>query len=330
MACAQIMGLKWSAQAGISEQLVQPLVVAGKVSAFEQYLIITKGCRPSSLANARCILGKFERHLQGQGSACYPHQVQDLVRTFLVRFHHPAYRYTAIYYLRLFFDFLGWKENPARQVKLPKINPAQGRHFLAPEECRGLMAYFASQAELGKMLREQALFLLLLYTGIRIGEALALAWEDIAQDGTVLIRDSKTHTARIIYIPKLVWNALGQYRDTCPKGRYAFPGKSPEYPISYGVIRVAFKNILCHVGIDRRGCNLHSLRHTFARSCIQAGMRREDIQQFLGHKDIRTTEIYTRLLAEDVRQQSPLAHKAVANFISGSLSLSVFKIRKPR
>lgn len=315
MACAQLMGLQLPVQLDTPELQVQPLEVAGCLADFEQYLTVTRGCRPSSLANARSILGKFERYLQQQGSACYPHQAQGLVTDFLASFKHPSYRYTAIYFLRLFFDFLGWADNPARRIKLPRVNAAQGRHFLTPAECLALKTVLQDHVSVGKHQREYALYSLLIYTGIRVGEALALKWEDISPEGNILIRDSKTHTARVVYVPSQVMQILQQYQDSGATTVFVFSGLQPEKPLSYGVIRQHFKRLLQQAGVDRSGCNLHALRHTFARACIRAGLRREDIQQFLGHKDIRTTEIYTRLLSEDIRKLSPQAHQAVSQFL---------------
>lgn len=327
MACAQLMGLTCPRLLDSPECAVEPFTVIGALPDFEQYLRVTKGLRPSCLANARSILRKLERHVQGR--EWWPPDVPVLVTEFLDTFHHPAYRYTAVYYLRLFFDFLGWAENPARQIKLPKVNQAQGRHFLSAAECRQLARVLdAAQLE-GKHRREWVLFSLLLYTGIRIGEALALTWEDLAMDGALLIRDSKTHTGRVVYVPERVMAVLTSWRGAEGVGKgLIFPGAKPGTAISYSVVRTQFKRLLTAAGITRKGCNLHSLRHTYARACVEAGMPREIIQQFLGHKDIDTTAIYTRLWAQDVRRRSPEAHQAVDAFIGHSVPTSGFLHRR--
>ncbi|PIQ23090.1 hypothetical protein COW36_03445 [bacterium (Candidatus Blackallbacteria) CG17_big_fil_post_rev_8_21_14_2_50_48_46] len=314
-ACAHIFSTQLQVAPTSVEPIGQLFQGIERLPDFERYLTVSRSCRPSMLANARSILGKFARFLQEQGSITTSEQVTVLVQDFLKDFTHPAYRYSAIYYLRLFFDFLEWEDNPARRVRLPKINAAKGRHFLAPEECRLLLANLQESVRKGKQHREHALFLLLLYTGLRVGEALALRWNDIDPEGQVFVRDSKNHTSRIVYAPRCVFQALSAYKAVSATSTFIFPGVKPNSPISYGVIRARFKKLMQESGIDRPGCNLHSLRHTFARSCIQSGMRREDIQQFLGHKDIRTTEIYTRLLSEDVRKQSVFSHRAVQAFL---------------
>lgn len=320
MACAQLMGLTWPRLLDSPECAVEPLTVVGVLPDFERYLRVTKGLRPGCLANARSIVRKLERYMQG--GEWWPPDVPVLITEFLETFHHPAYRYTAVYYLRLFFDFLGWAENPARQIKLPKINQAQGRHFLSAAECRQLARVLDVANAEGKHRREWVLFSLLLYTGIRIGEALALTWEDLAMDGAVLIRDSKNHTARVVYVPERVMVVLTSWRASGAGKGLLFPGVKPGTPISYSVVRTHFKRLLTAAGITRKGCNLHSLRHTYARACVEAGMSREIIQQFLGHKDIETTAIYTRLWAQDVRLRSPESHRAVDVFIGHSVAKS--------
>jgi len=145
--------------------------------------------------------------------------------------------------------------------------------------------------------RDRALILLLLRTGIRIGEALGLTLNDLD------MRDRKVHfyqgeknsMGRVVYISDDVLFALKRWcvrRDTTKA--FLFYGKG-DTQLSYSAARSRFALYLRKAGLDHKGYTVHCLRHTFASELLNAGMRLECLQQLLGHQDIEVTRRYARL-----------------------------------
>lgn len=329
-ACAELFGMMNPRRPYCEDVQMPPVTldVYAEILGFERYLTVTKKYRPSAKSNARSILKKFARYIAEQGTGCSPQTCSALVSHFVEGFVHPSYRYSVIHYLRLFFDHLGWATNPARSIPLPKLNQGRGRHFLSPAECHTLRGVLLAGAKKVSGLRLLHLFDLLLETGMRIGEARKLTWHDVSAEGMVMIRDSKNHTARVVYISAELADRLYQSRQS---SLWVFPGKSGRMPVAYGTLCHQFKKVLLQVGVARPGCNWHSLRHTYARACIEEGIPREVIQHLLGHKDIQTTAIYTRMLSEDVRKNAPKARTAVARYMTaGAAAKQGRGVRLPR
>jgi site-specific recombinase XerD len=145
--------------------------------------------------------------------------------------------------------------------------------------------------------RDRALILLLLRTGIRIGEALGLTLNDLdMRDRKVhLYQGEKNSMGRVVYISDDVLFALKHWcarRDTTKA--FLFYGKG-DTQLSYSAARSRFALYLRKAGLDHKGYTVHCLRHTFASELLNAGMRLECLQQLLGHQDIEVTRRYARL-----------------------------------
>jgi len=171
--------------------------------------------------------------------------------------------------------------------------------LVAPRR-RPRVPYSLTLAELGWLLaapaslRDRALVNLLVDTGLRIGEALNLAREDIQED--IILVDGKTgerevplsgETRRLLQ--ELVHHGpifLGT------KGRMTKSG-------AYQVVKTA----LARAGINARKHGPHTLRHTFGRQYIMAGGDLVSLKRILGHTNIKTTEIYAELDLRDITAQ---------------------------
>lgn len=141
--------------------------------------------------------------------------------------------------------------------------------------------------------------LLALYTGMRIGELCALQWEDVGEDTitisktiqrlkhngkTVLvITEPKTGKSnRTIPIPEFLLPIVNQYRSSGSvlKNRN---GK----PVEPRLLQLTFKKYVSECGLPKT--NFHTLRHTFATRCIEAGFDIKSLSEILGHSDVKTT-----------------------------------------
>jgi len=145
--------------------------------------------------------------------------------------------------------------------------------------------------------RDRALIMLLLRTGMRIGELLEVKVDDIVlHDQKILLYvGAKNYEGREVYYSADAEQALKQWLRIRDKTRrYLFYGRSDK-PLSYVSAWNAMRKALERAGLLDMGYSPHSLRHTFATEMINAGMRVEVLQQILGHQDIEMTLRYARL-----------------------------------
>ena len=172
------------------------------------------------------------------------------------------------------------------KLKLPDTLP----RGINPSDVRKLLSVIDDT-------RDRALFLLLLRTGIRIGEALGLRLNDLdIRDRKVhLFEGEKNSMGRVVYLSDDVLFALKLWlRRRDKKKEFVFYGQGNRH-LCYSAGRSHFVNYLKKAGLDQKGYTVHCLRHTFASELLNAGMRLECLQQLLGHHDIEVTRRYARL-----------------------------------
>jgi len=172
------------------------------------------------------------------------------------------------------------------KLKLPDVLP----RAMNPADVRKLLGVIED-------IRDRALFLLLLRTGIRIGEALGLRLNDLDVKGRKvhLYEGEKNSMGRVVYLSDDALFAIKLWLRRRNKSKeFVFYGRSNGH-LCYSTGRYLFMKYLKKAGLDQKGYTVHCLRHTFASELLNAGMRLECLQQLLGHQDIEVTRRYARL-----------------------------------
>ena len=144
--------------------------------------------------------------------------------------------------------------------------------------------------------RDRALILLLLRTGMRIGEVLGLEANDIdlKEKKVHLMEGEKNSRGRVVYLSQDAAFACKRWLSVRnPEAQYLFYGQGGR--LSYSAARSCFVKYLKKARLDHKGYTVHCLRHTYASELLNAGMRLEVLQQLLGHEDIEITRRYARL-----------------------------------
>lgn len=226
-------------------------------------------------------------------------------------------------------------KNPMTYVKLPSADkvqtPVKKAMFFTTEEVKMICIQAKKTYSNNKPIYYYGdIIILLIYTGMRIGECLGLKWEDVDfEDNTIRIdntiavvsnrnvnSDKKTITTdtspktkksvRIIPIPNKAVEALRNFQKLCPQ---------PIMPQSYIVvsqngnlsnarnIRRTLDSILEGCGLKEKGVNngygLHSLRHTFVSMLLAKGVDIKVVSELVGHEKVSTTyNIYAHLIPE--------------------------------
>jgi integrase/recombinase XerD len=169
--------------------------------------------------------------------------------------------------------------------------------------------------------RNRAIILLLLRTGMRIGEALNLQPTDVDVNGrTVKIYEGeKNAIGRVVYLSEDARQAVADWLKVRKAYKpYLFYSHGHSY-LCYNSARVMFKKYLHRAGLVDKDYTLHCLRHTCATELLNAGMRIECLQQLLGHSKLEVTRIYARL-TDKTREQEYFKAMAIieAGGIDGS------------
>jgi site-specific recombinase XerD len=253
--------------------------------------------KPSTLLNSFHAVSSFLTFYSGLGKS----QLQDIVSGDLELFiEHEQDRglkvttvRTRLNNLWAFLRFLIEQDIINERILKRKIKlkvPDFLPRAIAPGDVRKFLGAIKER-------RARALILVLLRTGMRIGEVLRLKVIDLA------IRERKIHIyegeknclGRVVYLSDDALMALKLWLGKKePQTEYLFPGLQRKH-LGYTQARNIFVKYICAAGLQHKGYTMHSLRHTFASELLNAGMRLEYLQLLLGHRNIEMTRRYARL-----------------------------------
>ncbi len=153
----------------------------------------------------------------------------------------------------------------------------------------------------------RAIFMTMYAGGLRISEACQLRVDDIDSGRGVIHVLGKGNKERLTMLSdRLLVHLRDYWRLMRPQGEWLFPGRSNQRHLSKESARSAFHKAAISAGIAKNVVP-HSLRHCFATHLIEAGTDVTVVQALLGHRSLRTTEIYTHTSTQQIaRTKSPL------------------------
>jgi integrase/recombinase XerD len=179
--------------------------------------------------------------------------------------------------------FLKWLGVSVKPI-IPRIRRREPRILKEEEVERVLLAC--------KRLRDKVIISLLLDTGLRAKELLSLNKSDIdLENRSIRVRNSKNGEERIVFFTTRTADLIKKYLRNHKNEKL--------FNISYQALYKLIKRIGKKVGLDLRP---HLIRHTFATNAIKKGLPLPVVQKLLGHKDIKTTQIYLHLVNEDIKK----------------------------
>jgi len=146
--------------------------------------------------------------------------------------------------------------------------------------------------------QDRAMILVLLRTGMRIGELLQTRVMDVhvRERRIEIYEGEKNRLGRVVYLSDDALSALETWmRERNALKEYLFYGRAQDGRMCYSTARGRFMSYIERAELDHRGYTVHTLRHTFATELLNAGMRLECLQVLLGHRCIEETRRYARL-----------------------------------
>ncbi|MGH8963217.1 MAG: tyrosine-type recombinase/integrase [Jatrophihabitantaceae bacterium] len=191
----------------------------------------------------------------------------------------------------------GLPTNPVRDVeKLRERYDATSFAFYSPEEVHALARAAASA-------QDGTLFLTAAFTGLRRGELLALRWRDVDFERSSIrvfgsfangrLTTPKSGRGRVVPMVPEVAAALaqlGQRRDFMGEDDLVFPGDRGRH-LDGSALRRRF--VAAYEGAGLRPIRFHDLRHTFGTLAVRGAESIAELQNWLGHAEVRTTMRYT-------------------------------------
>ncbi|MCL2748843.1 MAG: tyrosine recombinase [Alphaproteobacteria bacterium] len=213
--------------------------------------------------------------------------------------------------LRQFYKFLNLEkiisENPALGLELPKRQKKLPK-FLTTEEIELLIS---NAGDVRNSLRLRAMLELLYASGLRVSELCELPRSAIL--GDKLLIHGKGAKERIVPMHTGAQIALEKWLENCPASKYVFPSSGKSGHITRDGFFKILKKCAVLSGISPERISPHVLRHSFASHLLAGGANLRAIQMMLGHEDISTTQIYTHVMPEKLKnavyEHHPLAKK---------------------
>lgn len=249
-------------------------------------------------------LNRFCNYLSEQGFESFSELTSSRIRSYLERLSQKNLsagtidNYLTI--LKRFFDYL------VDEDQLSK-NPVLRRYFLTkpvrlprPMSQEDLDVFLENLQDL----QYRAIFLLMVRSGLRIGEVSQLRVNDIHwEQQNLLVRNGKGKVDRVVYFSGEVEQTLRQWMATRSyESPYGFASSTqPEVPIPHITIRKWMESFLQKNGLSGKGYTPHTLRHTFATTLLNAGVPLVVLRDLMGHKSLDQTLMYAKLSDQTIR-----------------------------
>ena len=283
---------------------------------FLEHLEVERNVSPLTLTNYRHALESFRKTV---AQPAWKDLRADHFRRYLfeqmkaglakptVRLHFAA--------LRTFYRFLverrGLKDNPLKQVQLPKLDRGLPV-VLSRKQIDALLAAPMAMEKSDRapvwMPRRDAAILELFYSsGLRLAELASLTVRDVDIFNETVRVMGKGRKERIVPVGALALEALQKYRQAaCVDVGPLFINKSRKR-ISTRSVWLSMRRYLAFAEIPMT-VSPHKLRHSFATHLLDAGADLRSVQSLLGHASLSTTQIYTHVTTERLKKAYDDAH----------------------
>ncbi|WP_297516102.1 site-specific tyrosine recombinase/integron integrase [Thermococcus sp.] len=198
--------------------------------------------------------------------------------------------------LRAYFRFEGYDEE-AEKLKPPKV-PRSLPKALTREEVKRLLSVIPPTRK-----RDRLIVLLLYGAGLRVSELCNLKKDDVdLERGIIVVRGGKGAKDRVVPIPEFLVKEICSYLETrSDSSEYLLveERRRNKDRLSTKTVWYLLKKYGKKVGVE---VTPHRLRHSFATHMLERGVDIRAIQELLGHSNLSTTQIYTKVTVEHLKR----------------------------
>lgn len=296
-----------------------------KIQEFLDHLVAEKGSSENTVAAYRNDLQQFHAFLVQPDQLGPNAEWSDVTREQLISYilflkerqYASATVARKVAALKSFFHFLlrvgAISDDPSEDLDSPKVKK-QLPQTLTPDEVDRLLALPSESGRTPKALRDTAMLEILYATGMRVSEIASLTVDDVDLEGGAIRCMGKGSKERVM---PLYPRAVEAVRDYLENGREALLGDNPKErtlflnPRGERLTRqglwLIIKGYARELELDDR-VTPHTLRHSFATHMLNGGAGLREVQRLLGHANISTTQIYTHVSRDRLRQVYDEAH----------------------
>jgi integrase/recombinase XerD len=302
-----------------------PTPLALALGQYLDHLAVERGLAPNSLASYRRDLARYREFLTEVGVHSPSEVTEGHVLAFLGRLREgdPAHKPLAassaartVVAVRGFHRFATLEEltssDPAADVR-PPAPPRRLPKALRIDQVEALLAA-AGEGRTAKELRDRALLELLYGTGARISEAVGLDVDDHDPEAATLRLRGKGGKERIVPVGRFATEAVDAY---LVRGRPDLATRGSGGPALFlnsrgGRLSRQSAWTVLRAAADRASIDgevsPHTLRHSFATHLLDGGADVRVVQELLGHASVTTTQIYTLVTVDSLREVYAAAH----------------------
>jgi len=286
---------------------------------FLEMLSVERGAAQSTIESYQRDLGKLQTYLQKRkvdAATCSKEDLQAFSIALSQDGLSPSSQARHISAVRQFFRFLYAEkmraDDPSSSLALPK-QPKSLPKSLSIEQVDQMLACAAKECDFDigdKLSKKQTIalrtraFIELLYaTGLRISELASLPASAIHSQNDYAIVRGKGNKERLVPLSEAAIDACRIWMKAQKiEGGYLFPAPSQSGHMTRQACARDIKDLAARSGVNPKLVSPHVLRHAFASHLLQNGADLRAVQKLLGHADIATTQIYTHILDERLRQ----------------------------
>jgi integrase/recombinase XerD len=287
--------------------------MSSQVNIFLEMMAAERGASKNTLAAYLRDLKDFEIFMLRRNrtiESADSKNIQDYLAQLKVKGRTSATHARKLSVLKGFYQFL-YAERQRDEDPSDRIDgPRKGRSlpkYLSVNEVESLLE--AAREQTGNSgVRLVALLEVIYSTGLRVSELVGLPLAAISSDRKILLVRGKGNKERMVPLTGPAIQAIADYlklrKSFLTKegtSLYLFPSRAKEGHLTRAGFGILLKDLAILAGIEPNRVSPHVLRHSFASHMLANGADLRTLQKLLGHADISTTEIYTHILEDRLR-----------------------------
>lgn len=230
--------------------------------------------------------------------------IDNFIDTLSLRGYKPKTIKNKVVVIRSFIKFLYSKnfiDIRPEAIEIPRTVEVEANFLDEEEQCALIKS--------ARNLRDKALIMTILSSGLRASEILNLKEDDLYRRSLIVSR-GKGGKPRVTFIDPLTEKSIREYHHKREADSVFVFTNSFGKPLSRQYLSRMISETALRAGIKKR-VSAHTLRHSFATNMLRKGARIEDVQPLMGHSNISTTRLYMHFTNEYLRERYDMFNKDI-------------------